>query len=243
MSTLLSLLAFVLFVAFILGLIKPSLVRMPTRKRSCAIYLGGFLALCAVNAIIQPADSRQSVAKDAVKPKKTEAAQPAFKYADMTLDEFRKARKDKRHTIINAYMALNPVAAGYTEAFYACVSQHTYTTQPETTLGVVSGWCFNEYQNNPALLQKRINFDTFLDNFSGWNGAYRPLETLIKASMHDDSSYKHLSTLYRLVLTDDPHATVQTTFRGTNAFGGVVKETVSARVDLRTGNVISIDEN
>ena len=46
----------------------------------------------------------------------------------------------------------------------------------------------------------------------------------------------------RAILTDDPHATVETIFRGTNAFGGVVKETVSARVDLRTGNVVSFNE-
>lgn len=54
---------------------------------------------------------------------------------------------------------------------------------------------FNKYKTNLTLLQKRFNFHTYLDNFICWNGAYRPLEKLIKASMHDDSFYKHHSTL------------------------------------------------
>jgi len=74
------------------------------------------------------------------------------------------------------------------------------------------------------------------------NGAYRPLENMINASMHDDSSSKHLSTMYGRILTDGPYATVQITFCGTNAFEGG-KETVSARVDLRTGNTVLIEGN
>lgn len=139
-------------------------------------------------------------------------------------------------------MAYRQIPEASAQPFYACVSQISYTNQGETPLGVVADWCFTEYRISPEMLAKRINFDTFQANFSGWNGAYRPLEALIKADMHDDSSYKHLSTRYRLILTDDPLATVETTFRGTNAFGGVVKETVSARVDLQTGNVVSFNE-
>lgn len=69
------------------------------------------------------------------------------------------------------------------------------------------------------------------------------IEKLIKDNMNDDSSYKHVSTVYHLVLNKDPHAIVKTTFRGTNAYGGVVKQTISARVDVRTGEVVSILDN
>ena len=61
--------------------------------------------------------------------------------------------------------------------------------------------------------------------------------------MNDDSSYKHVSTVYHLVLNKDPYAIVKTTFSGTNAYGGVVKQTIAARVDIRTGEVVSILDN
>ncbi len=88
-----------------------------------------------------------------------------------------------------------------------------------------------------------INLDAFQGDFSGWDGSYRPLDKLIKARMNDNSSYKHVSTAYHLILYKDPHAIVKTTFRGTNAYGGVVKQTIAARVNARTGEVVSILDN
>lgn len=61
--------------------------------------------------------------------------------------------------------------------------------------------------------------------------------------MNDDSSYKHVSTTYRLLLGSDSHAVVKTTFRGTNAYGGVVKQMVAARVDVRIGNIVQLVED
>ncbi|MNE67328.1 hypothetical protein D3C80_1629270 [compost metagenome] len=87
------------------------------------------------------------------------------------------------------------------------------------------------------------NLDAFQGNFSGWDGSYRPLEKLIKKSMNDDSSYKHVETVSHLVLGKDPHAVVKTTFKGTNAYGGVVTQTVSARVDINTGEVVKVIED
>ena len=63
MSSLISLVAFVLFVCFIIGLIKPSMVKMPNRKRSSAIFLGGFLALVVVSAVLGGTGGSQHVAK------------------------------------------------------------------------------------------------------------------------------------------------------------------------------------
>ncbi|HDC4837602.1 TPA: hypothetical protein O8U60_002286 [Enterobacter cloacae] len=243
MSSLISLVAFVLFVAFIIGLIKPSLVKMPNRKRSSAIFLGGFLALAVVNAVLGVTDGSQQVAKNDSTKVPVEPVKKVFKYGDMSLKEYRNELKETRHKIVTNYIDFKGLPSGADDAFYACMSEFTFSKDGELQLNKVLGWCFNDYESDPKSLNSKINLDAFQGNFSGWNGSYRPLEKLIKANMNDDSSFKHLSTKYHLILGKDPHAIVKTTFRGTNAFGGVVKETVAARVDVRTGEVVSIIEN
>lgn len=74
--------------------------------------------------------------------------------------------------------------------------------------------------------------------FSSWDGAHRNLEKYIKDHMNDPDSYEHVETKY-WDLKD--HLVVLTTFRGKNAFGGKVINTVKAKVDL-DGNVIEIIE-
>lgn len=62
-----------------------------------------------------------------------------------------------------------------------------------------------------------------MSGFSGWDGSYRALEEMILKTMHDDSSYKHVKTTYRLALNQKPpYAIVKTQFKGTNTYGGVV---------------------
>jgi hypothetical protein len=73
--------------------------------------------------------------------------------------------------------------------------------------------------------------------FSLWDGSHTKFTQAIKASMNDPSSYQHVNTTYvdlpgdRLVIT--------TTFRGKNAFGAVVTNTMMGIVDL-SGNVIDM---
>ena len=73
-------------------------------------------------------------------------------------------------------------------------------------------------------------------HFSAWDGSHRNLTKFIKESMNDPASYKHVETRYG---DKGEYLIVVTTFRGKNAFGGVVKNSVTAKVDL-DGNVISI---
>ena len=56
--------------------------------------------------------------------------------------------------------------------------------------------------------------------------------------MNDPDSYDHFETVY---WDKGDHLIVRTTFRGKNAFGGVVKNWVKAKVDLN-GNVIEVIE-
>nr|DAL71880.1 MAG TPA: hypothetical protein [Caudoviricetes sp.] len=73
-----------------------------------------------------------------------------------------------------------------------------------------------------------------------WNRLHQRLSMQIKPSKNDDySSYEHISTVYYLFLNKDPHAVVKTTFRGNNAYDGVVKRTVVARVNVGTSEVVS----
>lgn len=54
--------------------------------------------------------------------------------------------------------------------------------------------------------------------------------------MNDPDSYNHVKTIY---WEYDDYLVVQTTFRGKNAFGGIVKNSVKAKVSL-AGQVIKI---
>jgi len=72
--------------------------------------------------------------------------------------------------------------------------------------------------------------------FSAWDGSHRALTKIIKKSMNDPDSYEHEETVY---WDKGDHLIVRTTFRGKNAFGGVVKNSVMAKVDL-DGNVLEI---
>jgi len=74
--------------------------------------------------------------------------------------------------------------------------------------------------------------------FSAWNGAHRNLEKVIKSSMHNPDSFKHVETSY---WDRGDHLVVRTTFRGTNGFGAVVTNSVKAKVSLG-GQVLEILE-
>lgn len=72
--------------------------------------------------------------------------------------------------------------------------------------------------------------------FSVWDGSHIELTKVIKAVMRDPASYQHVQTVFR---ERDDHLLVTTTYRGSNAFGGIVTEQVTARVSM-DGKVLSI---
>lgn len=73
-------------------------------------------------------------------------------------------------------------------------------------------------------------------SFSSWSGAHFGLERFIKEAMNDPGSYEHDDTVF---WDKGDYLIVRTTYRGKNAFGGVVKNFVEAKVDLK-GNVLDI---
>lgn len=74
--------------------------------------------------------------------------------------------------------------------------------------------------------------------FHPWDGSHIQLERMIKQQMNDPNSYEHVETVYWDNDAIDS-LIVQTTFRGKNAFGGVVKNFVKVRVNLN-GDIIEV---
>lgn len=74
--------------------------------------------------------------------------------------------------------------------------------------------------------------------FSSWDGSLPALNSIIRASMNDPDSFKHVDTGYWDM---KDHLVVKTTFRGKNAFGGTVTGWVKAKVSLE-GDVLEIME-
>lgn len=74
--------------------------------------------------------------------------------------------------------------------------------------------------------------------FSAWDGSHVNLTKMIKESMNDPDSYDHVKTVY---WDKGDHLIVLTTFRGKNAFGGIIKNSVRAKIGIH-GNIIQILE-
>lgn len=75
--------------------------------------------------------------------------------------------------------------------------------------------------------------------FSAWDGSHIKLTRLIKDSMNDPDSYEHVETKYWDM---KDHLIVNATFRGKNAFGGTVKNTVKAKVSLDGENIEILEQ-
>ncbi len=76
------------------------------------------------------------------------------------------------------------------------------------------------------------------NQFSAWDGSHRELTKIVKKSMHNPNSYEHVETVYWDM---GDHLVVNKTFRGTNALGGVVANTVKAKISI-DGESIEIIE-
>lgn len=88
----------------------------------------------------------------------------------------------------------------------------------------------SEAERRAARTPSQVREEKLREQFSIWDGSHNATEAAIKARMHNPDSYKHVKTVY----SDSGYGkglTIQTTFRGTNAFGGVVTNLAVAKVD------------
>ncbi|CDH34521.1 zinc ribbon domain-containing protein [Xenorhabdus bovienii] len=209
--------------------------------------IGGFIVfiiICAAIYYFVSGDKKvPSTGEITVKAEVKETPKP-FKYADMTLKEYRNEVKHEREKIVSNYKSYKNLYITNAEVnnFYNCLSEMSYTKSDELKLGEVLEWCYADYSKNPSSFAKYINFDNYKSKFSSWDGSYRPLTKIIKENMHDESTYKHHDTTTRRVRSSDNklYAIIKTTFSGTNLYGAMVKQSLTAKVDIKTGEIIEL---
>jgi hypothetical protein len=74
-------------------------------------------------------------------------------------------------------------------------------------------------------------------HFSLYDGQHKELEKMVIAAMNDEDSYEHIKTVREI--KGDNRMLIQMTYSGKNAFGGTVKNMVTAEVDF-DGNILKI---
>jgi regulator of extracellular matrix RemA (YlzA/DUF370 family) len=84
--------------------------------------------------------------------------------------------------------------------------------------------------------ERQLNIDK---QFSEWDGSHIELTKIIKSAMNDPNSFEQGELVY---YDKDSFLIIVSSFYGKNAFGGVVKSTVKAKVEVNTGYVIEIFE-
>ena len=89
--------------------------------------------------------------------------------------------------------------------------------------------------------EREERIEKFKDNcFSAWDGYHRDLVKYVKGLMNDPKSFEHVNTTY--VMTNDGYAIINMVYRGRNALGGIVTESIKAKIDPLDCSIIQIIE-
>lgn len=165
-----------------------------------------------------------------------------FDHYDMSVEEYMGESTSERKEVAEEFVQFYELPEAVSQDFHACLSYMVRYKSDELPIGHLLGWCKQDYETDPMkLAEEYVDHDKFESNFSAWDGSHIKLERLIEDNMNDPGSYEHVETRYRLVLNSEPkHAVVTTKFRGRNAYGGMVLNTVSAKVDIEDGAVLEI---
>jgi len=80
--------------------------------------------------------------------------------------------------------------------------------------------------SRPQRPQRVEHTPSIEDHFSSWDGSHRHLTAFVKSRLNDERSFRHVETTYRI--TNEGYI-VFMKYRASNAFGGVVLQSISAR--------------
>jgi hypothetical protein len=95
-------------------------------------------------------------------------------------------------------------------------------------------------QPTPTINPFKARQDKIKEQFSFWDGSHNNLVAFVKERMHNPKSFEHVETTF----ADggiDYGVIVTMRYRGTNTFGAIVTNSITARVDIN-GNIIEITE-
>ena len=160
---------------------------------------------------------------------------------DTPAPEKTKKKKEKKKIVCKK--------CGYESTNWACPKCYTINKSVPmlayllVALLIGAGYAFftpDEFEKQSTTQSRKTHIETREEkiekHFSAWDGSHIELTKVIKASMNDPESYKHVETRYG---DQGDYIIVKTTFRGKNTFGGVVTNWVTAKCDLN-GKVIEI---
>lgn len=157
----------------------------------------------------------------------------------LALQEAAESQKQTEYFIANKPKILNDLKAAIKAEDYqkAFSLSSKYLAAKDAELSALNSEAKTKLDKQIAEEQEAVERQKKIESqFSSWDGSHQNLEQLIKESMNDPDSYQHVETVYN---DHGDYLIVTTTFRGKNAFGGVVKNTVKAKVTLG-GNVLQI---
>lgn len=83
---------------------------------------------------------------------------------------------------------------------------------------------------------EELRADRISAGFSKWDGSHRDLTRIVKAAMHDPKSFEHVETVY---WDKGNYLMVRMQYRGKNAFGAMVINSVTAYANI-DGDVFKI---
>lgn len=165
------------------------------------------------------------------------------KNINKTNAEIKNEQKGTIKKIAIEYAKTNNIEETYYNTMYDCLSDNVYTKSPDFKVQEMLVWCKNDYDNKNT--KPYYNKDWLFEDFSSLNGAYKPLENIIKDNMNDPSSYEHIKTAYNFVFYGDsvtrPYMQITTEYRGKNSFGALVKGENTVKIDAKTKEMFDIE--
>ncbi len=212
---------------------EPTIKRKKSKKFPTSV---GCLIIIVFSVIIIPFCMKLAEGPNQrVKQTTTQSEQKSGNVVPTPLTEAQKAEKTKK---ILGQLKTIPVEKyeKNRDLYQQLTSLHPNNEEYKTKFNFYQGKVLEkrEKERITAEREKKIG-----DQFSSWDGSHRNLARTIKQTMNDPKSYEHVETVY---WDRGNHLVVRTTFRGKNAFGGVVVNWVKAKVDLN-GNVTAIIES
>jgi hypothetical protein len=165
----------------------------------------------------------------------------------ITLDEAKRLQLYELEKLSKRYVQSKNLDESYNKKFYDCLGNLIWEKNGTFTVGEMLDWCYDDYKlSKDHQMKEYYNTAWLLSDFSVWDGSYTPLENLLKANMLNEDSYDHVQTRYSLVYYGKnlkrPYMQITMTYKGTNAFNAIVKNTILAKVDAKTKEIFDIKQ-